>query len=175
MVYFLNCVVGVIGAGVGFVLEQGQGLAAQVEVIAQRGAVSQRKRGQRKRGQSPFSCALCLGVNMEKNSPATAAPVSTTGRPLLLILIIAEKKEKSTGKRKNAVIDRVRANKDQPRSPTKKALPIGSAGLSVFRAAGDHARILLRDTKRTIAQSPFLPRHPCSLNPSNLKNLFLTP
>ena len=31
----------VIGAGVGFVLEQGQGLAAQVEVIAQRGAVSQ--------------------------------------------------------------------------------------------------------------------------------------
>ena len=71
----------VIGAGVGFVLEQGQGLAAQVEVIAQRGAVSQRKRGQRKRGQSPFSCALCLGVNMEKNSPATAAPVSTTGRP----------------------------------------------------------------------------------------------
>ena len=31
----------VIGAGVGFVLAQGQGLAAQVEVIAQRGAVSQ--------------------------------------------------------------------------------------------------------------------------------------
>ena len=95
----------VIGAGVGFVLEQGQGLAAQVEVIAQRGAVSQRKRGQRKRGQSPFSCALCLGVNMEKNSPATAAPVSTTGRPLLLILIIAGKKEKSMEKRKNALIN----------------------------------------------------------------------
>ena len=90
----------VIGAGVGFVLEQGQGLAAQVEVIAQRGAVSQRKRG-----QSPFSCALCLGVNMEKNSPATAAPVSTTGRPLLLILIIAGKKEKSMEKRKNALIN----------------------------------------------------------------------
>ena len=64
---------------------------------------------------------------------------------------------------------------DVPIFPTKKALPIGSAGLSVFRAAGDHARILRRDTKRTIARSPFLPRHPCSLNPSNLKNLFLTP
>ena len=116
-----------------------------------------------------------FGNGYVKEQSCHRCPSLDDREALLLILIIAEKKEKSTGKRKNAGISRVRATTDQPPSPTKKALPNESAGLSVFLAAGGHARILRRLTKQTIARSPFLPRHPCSLNPSNLKNLFLTP